>query len=604
MSVWIMVLLCNQATIANMPHETLSLTRNGEAVCQVVSVIDDKPEPLMRMAEKAITDTVKRWDGVKLPVLELGESSGKLPDKPAIVLATWRRLKKVVPEIETSNKTLLRVAFLDEQGFVCIPVTRGSITWMCVVSRSPRGVYNGAVYLRDFLIDGGPGNLKLELDTVVRTPQMPGRPVYLLTIWGEEDEYTADDYRSIFASLARDGATHVYFWLSGHFPSKKFPQTYKISNKNWDSTKDSGIGTLADQHRLIQDAHDLGIGFYLGGALGGWCGTYAITNREPGTMRTRSVAETGDDVSEWVLCPSSPRSRRTLIDYYKEMFDALPEADGLYIESADEYGECQCERCRVPVDKSGSRMFGQNQLSLIHEMMNEIWKDHPHARLAYTIGYSPHVNDPAYYEVIRQMSADPRVEWMEARNSWEFPGPGGDPLPATYFSPRVMRWEYIDLRPLEQVVRNTMRVASSGMYGYIMTFSPGFSSGSFYHDIPYPTDSLPYILTHFVYREGTWLPAQTVEEMKKRVQRRFFGKEAPATLSDDLWVLREILRESAGKKISVKNRESLSRIEKVVNQTRRGASLKTQAGLDLMSRAINDIRRFCIAEPVKKNQSK
>jgi len=595
-----MTMLCSQAAVVAVPRETLTLTREGEAACKVVSIVGEKPEPLMRMAEKSITDTVQRWAGVQLPVLELGESSSPLPAEPAIILSTWSRLRKMVPGVETENNTLLRVAFLDEQGFVCVPVTRGDITWMCVVARSPRGVYNGAVYLRDFLIDGGPGDLRLELETVVRTPQMPGRPVYLLTIWGEEDEYTADDYRSVFASFARDGVSHVYFWLSGHFPSKKFPQTYKISNRNWDSTKESGIGTLADQRRLIRDAHDLGLGFYLGGALGGWCGTYAITNREPGTLRTGSVDEGGDNVSEWVLCPSSPRSRRALIDYYKEMFDALPEADGLYIESADEYGECQCERCRVPVDELGSRMFGQYQLSLMQEMMDEIWKDHPHARLAYTIGYSPHTKDPAYYEVVRQMSADPRIEWMEARDSWEFPGPGGDPLPAAYFSPRVMRWEYDDLRPLEQVVRNTMRVASSGMYGYIMTFSPGFASGSFYHEIPFPTDLLPYVLTHFVYREATWLPARTIEEMKQRVQRRFFGKEAPATLRDDLWALREILRECARKKISVENRDALGRIEKRVTQARQGASPKTLAGLDLMSRAIKDIRKLCVAVPAKK----
>ena len=54
MSVWIMMMLCNQATVIDMPHQMLSLTSNGEAACKVVSVIGDKPELLMRMAEKAI----------------------------------------------------------------------------------------------------------------------------------------------------------------------------------------------------------------------------------------------------------------------------------------------------------------------------------------------------------------------------------------------------------------------------------------------------------------------------------------------------------------------------------------------------------------------
>ena len=603
MNIWFIALICAQMTVAVAPADTLPLTHNGEPACKIISLIGDDPEPLMEMAEQSITDTVQRWDGIKLPVLRLRENSEQLPAEPAIVLSTWSRLKKALPNLESSNPILLRLEFIDDHGFLCIPITQGSVTWMCVVSRSLRGVYNGAIYLRDFMIDGSAGNLCLDLESVVRTPQMLGRPVYLLTIWGEEDEYAVDDYRSIIASFARDGVSHIYFWLSGHFQSRQYPQTYKLSDGVWDSTKDTKIGTLEDQRQLIRLAHDYGMRFYLGGALGGWCGTYMLTNRESGTMRTRSFDESGNDVSEWALCPSNPRSRRALLDYYKEMYDALPEADGLYIESADEYGECRCDRCQVAVDGHGGKMFGQNQLSLIQELMAETWKKHPHARFAYTIGYSPHVKDPAYYNVVRQMSADPRIEWMEARDSWTFPDARGEPLPASSFSSRVMRWEYYDQRPLDRVVRNTMRVASSGMYGYIMTFSPGFSSGSFYHDVPFPVDLLPYVLTQFVYREATWQPARTIEEMKSRVQKRFFGKEAPAALCDDIWALREIMRECAGKKISVENKEALGKIEKHVDEARQKVSPKTRNGLDLMSRAIDDIHKLCVVIP-QKNENK
>jgi hypothetical protein len=130
------------------------------------------------------------------------------------------------------------------------------------------------------------------------------------------------------------------------------------------------------------------------------------------------------------------------------------------------------------------------------------------------------------------------------------------------------------------------------MHGYIMTFSPGFDSGSFYHDIPFPTDLLPYVLTHFVYREATWQPAD-IDEMKSRVQRRFFGKDAPATCTQDLWALREILRESSRKKIAPENRKLLDAIQGRVAETRQSAGPKTRAGLDLMIRAIEDIQAFC-----------
>lgn len=90
-------------------------------------------------------------------------------------------------------------------------------------------------------------------------------------------------------------------------------------------------------------------------------------------MREIRTDEGGNDVSKWSLCPASERSRTALVADYKEMFDRLPEADGLYIESADEFGECRCERCRKRVDAHGSRMFGQHQLSLMQRMTREIW---------------------------------------------------------------------------------------------------------------------------------------------------------------------------------------------------------------------------------------
>ena len=592
MNTALIALMVGSAAVTASPRESLPITRQGRPASRIVSIGGDQPAPLMRLAEQAIAGTVKQWDNAELPVVRKNRFSSDALSEPSIVLIEWDRLRSDWPDAVGLNDDLHHIDFLDRHGFVCTPVTHEGVTSMWVVGRSLRGLYNGAVYLRDFLIDGDAGNLRLDTGTVVRTPQMLGRPAYLLTIWGEEPEYSVEDYKPVFESFARDGITHIYFWLSGHFPSEKFPQSYKVDDNNWDSTVNSRIDTVEDHRQLIRMAHGLGMEFFIGGALGAWCGTFILTDRAPGTMRTGSVDEEGNDVSEWSLCPSSRRSQRALIDYYKEIYDALPEADGLFIESADEYGQCQCERCQVPVDEFGSKAFGRNQLALMREMMNEIWQDHPHARLAYTIGYSPHTNAPAYYETVRKMSGDPRIEWMEARNSWEFPGPEGRPLPAAFFSPRVMRWDYCDRRPLEKLITNSQRVASSGMYGYIMTFSPGFDSGSFYHDIPFPTDLLPYVLTHFLHREATWEPADEAE-MRSRIQKRFFGQDAPPTAGLDMWALREILRESANKRLRPENRERLDAIEARIAEIRPAASPKTRAGLDLMTRAIDDIRRFC-----------
>ena len=498
----------------------LPLTETGRHTCTIVTISRNEPDLLIRRAMEAITVVVRRWGGADLPVVNLKEHTRSLPAGPAIVLTTLDGLRSVAPEIEQSTTALMRLAFMDEQGFVCVPVESKGVTQMFVVSRTSRGVFNGAVYLRDFLIEGAK-DLYVQRETVIRSPQMGGRPVYLLTIWGNEDEYTVQDWKLIFDSFARDGMDRIYFWLSGHFPSKKFPKTHKVANTvkgiTYDSTKDSGIPTLEDQRQLIRSAHEMGLKFYLGGALGGWVGTVFITDLEKDTLKK--------GVGDSSLCPSNSKVRQALVQYYREMLDALPEADGLYLESADEDGDCQCPVCSRPIDSLGSKQFGQAQLSLLQEIMHEIWRDHPHARLAYTVGYSAHKSDAAYYEAIRQMN-DPRLEWMEARASWEFPATDGKALPAAYISRHMMGWRYHDTKPMDELVSDISRMGKEGWYGCISTFSPGFSSGSFHKDIPFPTDQLPYILTHFAHREMTWEPALTIEELRKRVHRRFFGKEA------------------------------------------------------------------------------
>jgi len=607
-----LIVLGIQLTSIARGQDRLTLTKEGRPVSTITLATGAEPDTLMTRAAEFIARALQRWGGVNPPLVTTTAETKRLPAEPSIVLATLDQLRKLAPEIETSSNALMRVAFLDEQGFACVPSESEGVKRVFVVGRTPRGVFNGAVYLRDFLIDGSRDNLYLRAEAVVRSPQMKGRPVYLLTIWGNEDEYAPKDWMSVFDSFARDGMDRVYFWLSGHFPSREFPQTYKVDDTikgiTYDSTRGSGIGTLEDQRQLIRYAHAMGLKLYLGGALGGWVGTASLTNFQPATLRTKSVGDTGSDESETTLCPSNSKVRKALVRYYREMFDALPEADGLYLESADEMGECQCDLCRRPVDGLGSKQFGQAQLSLIQEIMHEIWQRHPDAHLAYTIGYRPHQHDPAYYEVVRQMT-DSRLEWMEARDSWQFPGPQGKPLPAVYFARHIMGWKYHDKKPLDQMVSDIQRLGKEGWYGCISTFSPGFASGSFYRDIPLPTDQIPYVLTHFVHREMTWDPALTIEELRQRVQRRFFGQEAPEQLGQDLWELREIVRGLSAdvwgvtstkewgylgcKEVSPETRLQIGKIEQDILRARTGASPKTQEGLDLMTHTIEDIRRQC-----------
>jgi hypothetical protein len=101
----------------------------------------------------------------------------------------------------------------------------------------------------------------------------------------------------------------------------------------------------------------------------------------------------------------------------------------------------------------------------------------------------------------------------------------------------------------------------------------------------------------------------TIEELRKRVQRRFFGKEAAIELSKDLWELREVIRAASSKAWGVTSSQEwgykgceqvspevlvhLGAIEQRIKQARPTASPKTLEGLNLMTRAITDIRSYC-----------
>lgn len=611
------------------PATGFPLVKSGNPACKVVVISGTTHPLLMTRAADAIVATVQRWVGVTLPVTNLPDTATQLPPGPSVVLATLDQLRKIAPEIVKSSEVVKQVASEDEEGFAYIPIESGGEQRIFVVGPTPRGVYNGAEYAREFLMDGEKESLYLESRTVVRSPQMPGRPIYMSSVWGNEDEYTANDWMKIIDSFARDGSDRIYFWLSGHFPSKKFPQTYKVSDKilgvDYDSTTETGIGTLEDERRIIRYAHEMGLKFYIGAGLGGWVGTRFLTNLDKDTLKVAAIGDSGEDQSTESLCPSNPRVHDALVGYFTELIDSLPDADGFYIESADEMGACQCPICSKPIDNYGSKQFGQSQLNLIQDIMEAAWRHHPGLHLAYSIGYPPHNADRAYYARIRNMN-DPRFEFMESRETRTFPGPQGQPLPPTYFSRKMVKWEFEEATPFERLVEKFNREGREGWYGAALTFSPGFSSGSFYTQIPFPTDRLPYLLTSFVYRELSWEPTLTVDDLKERIQQRFFGKEAPAGLASDFWEEREVIRRytttgydpggEREEKASYRHdiwgvlpskkwgflgctqppaevTAPLAGIEQHANQARSGASPKTLESLDMMTGLIADFRKAC-----------
>ncbi len=502
--------------------EAVPLTQNTHALGSIV-IPGGSSDPLLIKAAAVIQDTVRRWSGAELPVTRR-TAAAESGAGEAIVLSTLDSLRTSDPAAESASAALGKVAFLDDQGFACAPVTRNGRRQVYVVGKTPRGVFNGATYLKNYLLDGPKDGLTLREEEVVKSPEMKARGTYCLSIYGVVPQYTVKDWKRIFDSFARDGMERVYFWTSGHFPSQKFPQTY-----NRDATTGTHIGTVKDLRELIRYAHSLGIKFYLGSGVFAWANAAYLTEGHPETAAVKAGG----------LCPSNPLVRQRTHDYFVEMIDALPEADGFFLEMRDEQGECQCPVCQKPVDNLGSKQYGQSEITFLQELARDVWRKHPHAHFCWNIGYAEHKDDVAYYRQMRLMS-DPRFEWLDCRYSWTLPGPGGERLPLVYFSKNSIHWGPFYSRPLDEMVAMCTRIAHDGLIGYVPAFEPGFATADYYgQEIPYATSRVPYVVTGAVYRELTWEPTLKAEQLQDRLRARFFGAEAPADMGKVLWGLRD-----------------------------------------------------------------
>ena len=463
---------------------------------------------------------------VGLQVEKLEARSGALPDSSAIVLARFADYRAADPSPETTSTLLLRVQFVGDEGFACIPQTAKGKPRLLVLANTSKGVLNGAYYVRDFLIDGMQDNLNLKLAEVLRAPQMGARGTYALSMYGVTPRYTVEDWKPVMRSFARDGMNRVYFWVSGMFPSKKFPQTF-----DRDSSQRTKIREIAEIRALIEEAHAQGLKFYLGSGTFAWSTAHYLGEGVPDSA---AVGAGG-------LNPSNAEVRRRHLEYFMEMVDALPEADGLFLEVRDEHGECQCPACQIKLDEYGSKMYGEALISFFQQLADQVWRKHPKMRFCVNVGYKEHEKDVNYYEQIGRMR-DERFEWLDCRWAWQFPGPGGENLPASYFTRKAIHWGPFYSRSLKEMIEMTTKASREGYYGYCPAFEPGFATADFFgQEVPYPTDRLPYALTGFAYRELTWEPAEAAKGLEQRVQQRFFGSEAPEGMGKAVMELRDMV---------------------------------------------------------------
>ena len=632
-----MFLLCgvNAKALADTPagdSNNIIIVDKGSAASSIV-LLGTKTDGVMKLSADTINTTVKNWSGVALPIQVIASAEANLPAGTNIILARIDDLARIYPDVEKSNARIAAVNFADEQGFACSTAEIRGQKQLLLVAKTDRGLYNGAIWLRDFCIDGSSKKLSVEKTDILRVPQLAIRGTYCLSIYGTVSQYTVEDWNKVYESFARDGMDRIYFWVSGMFPSEKFPQTFNV-----DASANTKIRTVAEMKQLVQNAHNLGMKFYLGSGVFAWStAAYLGQGLPDGGAATKAGG----------LCPAIPEIRQRHKDYFMEMIDAIPEADGFFFELRDEHGECQCPLCQKPAGEAGSKMYGQYEMQFLQELALEVWKKYPNVRFCVNVGYKEHAEDVAFYQAIGNMR-DPRFEWLDCRWSWEYPATGGQKVPGSYISNNMTHWDPAYSRSLNEMAEVTKSIVKYGYNGYSPAFEPGFATADFYSkEIPYPTEIINYAVTGLAYREYTWDPIYASQNIKALIQKKFFGKEASSDLGQDLLDLREMvvlnskpilyfsqdwlnyscqvvphaILEQEVEKLSSSNearaqgatlteqlkslkymRDSglprLDAIEKDMKQARANATPKTTETLDKMQRLIDDTRKhYSIAVP-------
>ena len=102
---------------------------------------------------------------------------------------------------------------------------------------------------------------------------------------------------------------------------------------------------------------------------------------------------------------------------------AVIELAKLERQRAPEATEKVIDFCQKKLDEFDSKQFGQSELDFLEKLTATVWENHPEAKFCWLIGYDVHKDDPLYYERIRRIGRDPRMDDVEIRVACDVTNP-------------------------------------------------------------------------------------------------------------------------------------------------------------------------------------
>ena len=492
-------------------------------------ILPAKPAEVEQIAADKLVVWAKKFAGVELKIKKGAPKNAK---GNYILLGTPKD-QPLIAELANLAKSSNGVAdteFLSDEGFAIETIANGDARFLVIAGKNPVGVFHGAIYARDFLLDiqAPAKGVIVRQVKFMRSPALAVRGPYLLTQYGNTMLFTLEHWKHIIDMMAEGGINQIHWWIAGMYQSKKYPESFEIANSKM---------SVDDIRELIRYSHARGMKFLVGGGGFSWHGINNISLAHP-EMRT-----------QWGICPSNPVAQEYMTGYAMDWLETFPEADGLWIEPRDEHGLCRCDACMKSLDQYSSRQYGQSEMVWMKELMKKVWAKNPKYKLVWLIELvdkpeQAHADDPLYFERIREIK-DPRFEWMVVWEAFKLVGPRNERTPVPFFSRNMLHWDLPYWPNLQNVFEHARICTEQGYLGYSNAWTAGWNTNDWYNmDIPYPVDLIPDVITSLGFREACWEPAQTWEDFVGRVHRRFFSSEVPRSMAEEMLFLRQYVTDA------------------------------------------------------------
>ncbi len=434
--------------------------------------------PMASVVESTVNGYLREAFGWVLPVHNEAEGPG------LFIVVGDESNNPVLRSLHGDGLKLDRTG-LGTEGFRILSHEAGTRRFIIVTANTPVGLKHGCQELVFFHLAAAAERCAADwpLD-VHKKPAFRYRGVYMLPCWSAYD--SLDSWKRVLRFHSELTLNRNWFWLAGFNLIKSYGGEYQKAD----------LANAENVRSLVELCRAEGMKFYIGG---GWF-TWHHQKHAAGSI------ERG-------------------IQYYLDLLDLLPDAEGIYLEPAGE-------------GRDTDEKTWQVRTEAFQRMARTIWKKRPEFEFAIAIGQ---FNSKAYRRVMHDTD-DNRIYWW-----WCWGDPIRDKALAEH--PLVLRWHTIVQMSNYHGSTDPPRPGETALTGFATSYDPGQGFGNPWNGWGalgvknarnFHPRTLPFFSHQYRFRERCWNLNLTDEEFASRLSRRLFDADMPPDSIDKYLTLAEL----------------------------------------------------------------